>query len=141
MPSNTSYRPTKVSEFEATKLQYNPTGVRQVVTKNSDTNVDLYFTDDNLLTGLWIAGKNIADGDYLKLRIIDTDNIFEAGAGAMIKQFGKEIYLPENCDQHFDIAYPAKIVAGLTLRIVYHSVSTETDPTLLVNYKLHLVLS
>jgi hypothetical protein len=140
MPSGTVYAPIRVGDFEATKLQYNPMGVRGTISLNSTSNVDLYFTDDCMLTGMWVITSNTTLGDYIRIQVIDTDNIMGYGAGVMIKQFGGNVYLPPITDQQFDIIYPAKVLAGMSLRIAYTSTSIVLTPDFIVNYKLHKVL-
>lgn len=142
MPANTTYRPARVLDFEYSKLNYNAQGVKANPTLNETTNIDLYFSDDHLITGFWVVGADVSFGDKIDLQVVDIDNIFGLGAGTVVNQFATNIYLPSgNFDQQFDVAYPAKIFAGLSLRVVYHSsVSTGNTPSFAVNYKIHKVL-
>lgn len=142
MPSNTTYRPARVVDFEYQKLNYAAQGVMANPTINTSTNVDLYMAHDYLITGFWITGGGTTFGDKVTLQAIDTDNIFGYGAGTVLNEFATDVYLPANSfSEHFDVAYPAKIFAGLSLRIIYTSVATTgAAPSFAVNYKLHKVL-
>lgn len=139
MASNTNYAPNKVTEFQANKLQYNATGVTATITAGTTTNIDLAFTDDHLLTGFWLIGSGINPGDKIALQAVDSSNIFGYGAGTVLKQFATNIYLPATCDAQFDVAYPAKVYAGLTLRVIYTSTGI-LSPVFAVNYKIHKII-
>jgi len=142
MATNTTYRPARVNDFEYQKLNYNAKGVKANPALDTTTNLDLYFTDDHLITGFWIVGSNVTFGDKVALQVIDTDNVFGFGADTVLNQFATNIYLPVGSfSQDFDVAYPAKIYAGLSLRLIYTSTATTGDtPSFAVNYKIHKIL-
>lgn len=139
MATGTTYAPIKVADFQANKLQYNATGVTATLTAGATTNIDLAFTDDHMLTGFWLVGSNINPGDKIALQVVDSSNIFGFGAGTVLKQFATNIYLPASCDAQFEVAYPAKVYAGLSLRVVYTSTGA-TNPIFAVNYKIHKII-
>lgn len=140
MPTGTKFAPSRVDEFQADKLQFNAQGVKANPSLNTATNLDLYFSDDHLITGFWLVCSGAASGDKVALQAIDTDNIMGFGAGTVLKQFATNIYLASNFDAQFDVAYPAKIYAGLSLRIIYTSTSLLGSPFFAANFKLHKVL-
>lgn len=141
MPTGTKFAPSRVDEFEAAKLQFNAQGVKSNPSLNTTTNIDLYFSDDHLITGFWVVCSGANAGDKISLQAVDTDNIMGFGAGTVLKTFASNIYLAANFDAQFDVAYPAKIYAGLSLRIIYTStLLIGVTPFFAINYKLHKVL-
>lgn len=140
MPTGTKFAPTRISEFDAAKLQFNAQGAKASPSLNTTTNIDLYFADDHLLTGFWVVCTGAAQGDSIALKAVDTDNIMGFGAGVVLKTFASNIYIATNFDAQFDVAYPAKVYAGLSLRVVYTSTTILGSPFFAVNYKLHKVL-
>ncbi len=142
MPSNTVFDPKNSDDFDKQKMNFNSQGVMATCTLNTTTNIDLDFTDDHLVTGFWVIGDNITSGDKVDMQIIDPTNIFGFGANAVLKQFCTDIYLPTGSfHEQFDVVYPAKIITGLRLRVIYHSTLViGLQPIFKVNYKLHKVL-
>lgn len=141
MPANTTYAPMRVTDFEASKLQFNAQGIQSRPALNSTSNIDLYFSDDHLITGFWLTVAGATIGDYLSLQVVDTDNIMGYGANTVLKTFASNIFIPTSVDAQFDIVYPAKIYAGLSLRMRYTSVALLGALSVVsVNYKLHKIL-
>jgi hypothetical protein len=141
MPSNTKYNPLHVDEFEKTKLNFNAHGVNTTVVLGTTANLDYTLTDDCLITGaeLIVNGGNY--GDTLNLQVVDLSGAFTGTPGTVVNQFATNWNAPPQCDTQFDTAYPAKIYAGLTLRLVYTSTGLGVTPVFLaVNWKLHKVL-
>lgn len=141
MPTGTTYAPVSTSEFKSTKVQYAARGVSATCTLNAVTNIDLAFTEDHLLTGFWILGKDITLGDKISLQVIDSSNVFGYGAGTVLKEFATNIYITDNLDAQFEVLYPAKVIAGLSIRVVYTSTGTTgNSPFFAANYKLHKIV-
>jgi len=139
MPSLTTYRPVKVADFEATKLNYDAYGTSMIVTAGSTQNLDHTLTDDCLITGAWLVTSDGYCGDTASFQVVDTSGAFTGVPGYVISQFVTHWYLPSTTDTQLELAYPAKIYAGLTLRLVYHSTGVS-NPFIAINYKLHKVL-
>jgi hypothetical protein len=140
MPSNTTYNPVSVSDFEKNKLNYNGRGVSVTIPKGTSVNLDYTLTDDCLLTGVWLIIGRGNYGDSLTVQVLDLSNIYGYGAGAVLNTFVTNWYMPPSSATQIDIPYPAKIITGLTLRVIYTSTGTVDDPFLAINYKLHKVL-
>lgn len=139
MPSFTTYKPIKVSDFEANKLNYDAKGVSTTVTGGTTHNLDLTLTDDCLITGAWMITSDGYLGDTASFQVIDTTGMTGYPAGTVLSQFITNWYLPTAADAQFELAYPAKVYAGLTLRLVYNSTGTS-NVFLAINYKLHKIL-
>lgn len=141
MPTNTNFDPRHVGDFDKLKMNFNAQGVKNTISLNTTTNIDLDFTDDHVVTGFWVLGSGVNLGDYIDIQVVDKNNMFGLGAGAVIKQFGTNLYMPATFDMNVDVAYPAKIYAGLTLRVVYHStLLIGVAPYFAINWKVHKIL-
>lgn len=139
MPTGTTYKPTRINDFEATKLNFAAQGVAAAPTFGTTTNIDLLLTDDSLLTGAWLVVSGGTIGDYATFQVVDISGSFTGTPNTIVNTFITTWYLPVSANTQFDVAYPAKIYAGLTLRLIYHSTGLIT-PFAAINYKLHKVL-
>jgi hypothetical protein len=138
--TGSTFNPVRISDFDKTKLTFDAQGAMMTVSAGQTTNVDLTLTDDCLITGAWlVSDSNTAFGDYACLQVVDTTGITGYPAGTVLSQFVTNWYVIPNMDEQFDVPYPAKIIAGLTLRLVYISTGTN-NAFIAVNYKLHKVL-
>ena len=140
MPSNTTYNPVRTTDFEKTKLNFNGQGVTSTINAGTTTNIDYLLADDCLITGLELIVNNGNYGDFANIQVIDTTGFTGYPAGTVLEQIGTNWYLSPSTDTQFDIAYPAKIIAGLTLRIIYTSTLLVGTTFVAINYKLHKVL-
>lgn len=138
MPSNTTYNPPNINSFSKTALNAINPGVSSTVPAGTSINLDYTLTDDCLITGSWILTNNGNYGDTINFQIIDSSGIYGT-PGAILNQFINNWYLPPIVNEQINVEYPAKIYAGLTLRVIYTSTGTN-DVFLAINYKLHKVL-
>lgn len=139
MPNNTTYSPPNIASMIRTALSFNGQGVSITVPHGTNANLDYLMTDDNLMTGAWIVINNGQYGDYIHFQIVDTTGITGHPAGTILNQFITQFYVPSTLSTQLDMLYPAKIIAGLTLRCVYNSTGTS-DVFLALNFKFHEVL-
>lgn len=141
MPSNTKYNPLHVSEFEKSKLTFNAQGVNTTVILGTAKSLDYTLTDDCLLTGVELIIDGATYGDTVNLQVVDSTGAFTGTPGTVLNQFVTNWNVSSTSDAQFDMAYPAKIYAGLTLRLNYTSTGAGiTFVYLAVNWKLHKVL-
>lgn len=142
MPSGTKYAPININEYGAKDLNAALRGDLFQAVAGENTTRDLLITDDSLVDGAIVHVINSALGDKLKCQVIDKDNIFGYGANTVLGQYVTDWYInPAKTEQlDFTCPYPAKIYAGLYLRVVYISVGTN-NVDVIVNYKLHKVLA
>jgi hypothetical protein len=133
-----TYKPSKVSDFEATKLNFDARGVSAVLPHGVVTDVDLPVSDDALITGAWLVIGGATHGDKICFQVVDVAGTM-APAGTVLNQFITDWYPSASTDVQIDMAYPAKVYSGLTLRVRYTSIGSS-DAFIAVNYKLHKVL-
>ena len=141
MPTGTTFKPLSASEFTADKLNFAGHGVLASAAPGVATNIDLVMTDDCLAQGVQMLTSGSAFGDYVHMQVVDASGAFTGAPGTVLNQFGTNWYM--RGDSQFqlnkDMLYPAKVLAGMTMRIVY--VSTGLTPVqVAVNYSLHKVL-
>lgn len=138
MPSGTTYNPTHVNEFEKSKLFGNGLKVQGLAAAGTTTDFDLDLTDDNMFTGVWFIVRNGNLGDSAVLQVIDHAGVTGHGPDVLLGQF-VDWGVPDTCDEQLDFVYPAKLLAGFRLRLVYTSTGA-VQPFVICNYKLHKVL-
>lgn len=138
MPSGTTYKPWRSSDLEANKVNANAQGVTGTVPFGSNNiNIDFILTDDCLITGVVFFTNNSNYGDTVNMQIVDTSGII-APAGTVLLQVATNWNICPNNVIDVDFQYPAKIISGLTIRIVYNSAGVGIGSTsAYVNYKLH----
>ena len=145
MPSNTAYNPTHTNDFEKSKLAFDGQGVNVTVTAGQTANLDYTLTDDCLLTGVEVIIGNGNYGDTGNLQIVDSGGLIPPPYQAaypnypVLDQFGTNWNFAPTTDETFQIVYPAKIVTGMTIRLVYTSTGTN-NVFVGINYMLHKCL-
>ena len=135
MASNTTFDPQNLSAFEKTKLFKDAKGVAITATAGEDTTLDLTLDDDTLLSGGTVfLAKGAAPGDTVDFKVVHP-------TAGVIAQFITDWFVnPDSTLQQVpESNYPAKVFAGLTLRVVYHSVGS-TDVWIAVNYNKEKIL-
>ena len=138
MPTGTTYNPPNINALIKSALQFDGQGITGTAAAGTTTNFDLLIADDQLITGLWMFNNGGTYGDYVVIQVVDTTGFTGYPAGTVLQQFVKW-YMPPSFIEQFDINYPAKLIAGLTIRLAYVSTGV-TGVNVGVNYKLHKVL-
>lgn len=137
---NSTYAPKKVSDFEANKLNFNGIGLSLVCTAAAESTLDHIIADDHLITGGRIVLQNATYGDYFNIEVVDVMNVMGYGAGLVLNRFFTNYKVPEgNNSFAIESLYPAKLYAGLYLRIRYVNTGI-VDSKFSINYFLHKVL-
>lgn len=117
---NSNYNPTNVLQYEKQKLNKDADSVFATVTAGQTLNIDYQFTDDCLMLTSGLLIKDSAQGDYWKLQIVHPQYgvVFEP-----VHKWGVDF---TKCEQSIPKAnFPAKIFAGLIMRLVYISTGTQ----------------
>ena len=125
---NSTYNPMNISDLEKGKLNFNGQKIQGTCVAGGSVNVDLTLTDDHLMTGasLQLSGNN--PGDSIQFQIVHpVAGVLNQFIDWYAKEFDKEMN------------YPAKIPAGLILRLVYNSTGAS-NVDIFINYSLHKVL-
>jgi hypothetical protein len=142
---NSTFNPSNLGEFDKGKLQANHQSVSGTANFGATTYIDLDLSDDHLFTGIEIFAKGSTWGDTVTMQVVDKIGALPNGmvfpVNTVLNQFGTNIFLPEDVQEKLceDSHYPAKIFAGLTLRVAYTSIG-PSNVQVAVNYKLHKVL-
>lgn len=139
MPTNTTYKPIKVSDFEANKLNFDARGIFTQVNAGSTTCIDYDLTDDCLITGACVITSNAEYGDNTCFQVVDKTGAFTGNPNTVLNQFISNWYVCPTSELQLDIPYPAKILAGMTLRLVYSSTG-QNNVFVAINYNLHKVM-
>jgi hypothetical protein len=124
---NSDYDPQNIYDFEKSKLNKDAKGVIGTAAAGQVTNLDLTITDDMLITGGGLLAKGAAQGDTVDFQIL-------AGQNLVAQYVTNWAINPDQTQQETPKSnYPAKLPAGLTLRLVYHSVGNN-DVWIAINY-------
>jgi hypothetical protein len=128
-----TFNPQNVSEFEKSKVAKDANGVSGTAVAGQTTNIDLVLADDMLITGGFLLAQNANQGDYCHFKVM-------AGP-TLAAQFVTNWFIdPSQTKQQTPQSnFPAKIPAGLTLRVSYVNVGA-TDVWVAINYDLNKVL-
>lgn len=139
MPTN--YAPIKVSDFSSKDLNLVLQGTMFTALPGQATTHDFLITQDSLIMGAFVIVLDAALGDKIKCEVVDVNNVLGYGPGVVLGQYAVDWYMnPRSAEQlNFSAPYPAKLVTGLYLRVVYASVGITSVPVI-VNYNLHKIL-
>lgn len=88
---------------------------------NSTADIDFKLTADRFINGGRLIIDNLGSDDTMTFQVVDKDNVLGYGAGVVLDEFIKDYYIPDNATLEIKLDYPAKIVAGLYLRLKYTS--------------------
>jgi hypothetical protein len=139
--NGSSLKLNRVEIFTSDNVNTNNQGIIGIAAAGQVTNIDLKMMDDNFITGGILRTFHSTFGDYIHLQVIDIDNVLGFGTNVVLGQYCTSWYLRDDAQEQFNetTSYPAKIVAGLYLRIVYHSIG-QSDVVVTANYRLHKAL-
>lgn len=138
---NSTLKLTQTSQFASDNVNSNDQGTIVTATAGTTTNIDLKLTDDNFITGGVLRTEQATFGDSATFQVIDIDNVLGYGAGVVLGQYVTNWYMRSDEQEQINetIPYPAKIYAGLYLRVKYTSIGTS-DTQVAVMYRLHKIL-
>ena len=120
MPTNTTYDPQNINLFEKGKLNKAAEGFEFTVAAGTTQNLDIAIADDALVMTSCILIDGAVKGDYWTMQVIHpiAGVVFQGVTGWRVDFTTLNQPLPK-------ANFPAKIFAGLTLRIVYTSVGVN----------------
>lgn len=135
MPINTIYNPEKVSDFQKSKLNFAGRSITGTVNENETINADYTFIDDTLMNGGVLIVKEAKITDKVSLQVVHPTY-------GVVNEFVTEYRLAEDQQVQFklDLPYPAKLVAGLTIRCKYVASEEKGQRIFALNLLLHKVL-
>ena len=102
------------------------------------TDIDYLIPAERWINGGSLLLKNHTFGDYYTFQVVDKDNIMGYGVGVVLDEFIDCYYVDDehSSQQQLMLAYPAKLYAGLYLRLKYTSVGLN-NVTIKCNMFLH----
>lgn len=97
---------------------------KETVSANTTKDIDYLVSAERWINGGRLIVDNIGSDDKLTFQVVDKDNIFGYGAGVVLDEFIKDFYIPSTGTLEVALAYPARIYAGLYLRLKYSSTAS-----------------
>ena len=153
---NSTYAPKRYEDLNSDSCTVDNQTIQDVADAGTSTNIDLKLTDDHLITGIQLIVENANFGDTVTMQVVDNDGVLPTVYGPywtaeqpvlypnypVLRQFATNWGLSSDVQVKFDEGqlYPAKIIAGLYIRIIYTSTGTS-NVNVIANYRLHMVLT
>lgn len=109
---------------------------KDTIDANTTKDVDYKIEQERWINGGLAIVDNIGDNDVATFQIVDKDNIFGFGAGVVLDEFITNYYIPQDGKLEVKLDYPARIKAGLYIRMKYTSTHSQ-GCTLKCNLYLH----
>jgi len=126
--SGTSYDVMNMNMIDKKMVNFDGKKASYTVNAGATENIDLTLTDDSLFTGANLYSPSSCPDDEVKFQVLMGDTL--------LNQF-MDWYVAGGINK--ELAYPAKIPAGLKIRIAYKN--TCSNPiNVKINYSLHKVL-
>lgn len=133
-------------------FRFRGTSFKNTVLANTTKNIDFQITQERWVNGGQLILSSIGEDDKGTFQVVDKDYLY-AGilypadfngiawsvaqpTGVILDEFIKDYYIPNDQKLEIVLAYPARILAGLYLRLVYTSTS-NTDCVVKCNLYLH----
>lgn len=100
------------------------------------TDIEYRIIQERYINGGRLLVDNIGLNDRMTFQVVDKDNVLGLGAGAVLDEFISEYYVPQDGNLEVRLDYPARIMAGLYLRLKYTS-THASGCTVKCNLYLH----
>ena len=126
--SSSTYDPPSMSSIEKTKVNFNGQKVFASVPFGTTQDIDLTVSDDHLMTGAQLLLTGNCDMDEIQFKVVSGSTVVTQFIEWYASTFSK------------DMIYPAKVPAGLKLRVTYKNTCASGSVTVKINYFLHKVL-
>lgn len=135
MATNTQYNPQKKSDFVKDNLQFSGQVIFFECAPSSSSYSDFVLADDYMLTGGRLLVENGNINDKLYIQIVHPTY-------GVVNEFisGYRISSDTVLQLNLDLDYPAKLVAGLSIRCKYVSDSAIVTRKIALNLYLHKIL-
>ena len=129
------------SDMSGDTCKFRGIGAAFTAQAGETTNHDFKITEARLVEAPFILCRNQVWGDSISFQVIDVDNVYGLGAGALLDEFATDWYLdPDVCSQPpVQIWYSAQIDAGIWIRLKYKSLGT-VNPEIKINFSNHKFL-
>lgn len=112
-----------IFQMDADKVKFRGTGFAFTATAGTATTYDYKLLESRLIDGTQLLLKDQEFGDYVDFKVVDVDNILGYGAGTVLDTFGDTWYVTSDRQDQGKVrmVYSAELLAGLYIRLVYHS--------------------
>jgi hypothetical protein len=133
--TGSTFDPANRDEYSKYKLEVANLGVKGTCVGTTTSNIDYTLADDMLLVGIQFGVSAADDDDTVDLQVVHP-------VSGVLKQFVTDWNVFETVQIQMDAEsiFPAKVPAGLIIRLVYHCNSEATTTKVKVNLKLHKIL-
>ena len=121
---------------DAVGFRFRGASFKASVPANATQDVDYKIEQERWIDGGRALVDKIGSEDQITFQVVDKDNILGMGAGTVLDEFISGYYVPMDGNLEVRLPYPARIVAGLYLRLKYTSTHSE-GCTLKCNLYLH----
>lgn len=135
--------PRRTTDFDADKLAIRAKGVISgQAAAGTQTVFEYMFTEDRIITGGQLMLEGQVYGDKVHLEFVDVDNMLGYGYNVVLDRFVDGWYTDWlSCQQpRPKVEYPALVLMGLYLRIIYVSVG-ENPVKVAFNLEGHKIKS
>jgi hypothetical protein len=127
----------KMSPFsDAMGFRFRGVSFGCTVAQNETKHCDYHLTEERWINGGRLIVPNKGPSDKVSFQVIDKDNVMGFGNNVVLDQFITDFYIPQTGDLTVNLAYPARILAGLYLRLIYTS-THESGADVKCNLYLH----
>lgn len=106
------------------------------VAASTTTDIDFEISQERYINGGRLLIDNIGSNDKMTFQVVDKNNVMGYGANLVLDQFIKDYFVPTTGNLEVRLDYPAKIYAGLFLRLKYTS-THESGCSVKCNLYLH----
>lgn len=114
-------------------------GITGVATKGTTTTFDLKIDKDNCYcSGGEIIVKDAEHGDYIRIEIVDVDNILGYGANTVLNVYLSKWFIDYRGKNVLEVPYAGYIYENLYLRLKYTSTGSTYDVKVAANYNFHI---
>lgn len=129
-----------LSQMDADNVSYKVQGFSGSAPVNTATNIDWKFPEARYLTGGQLLVNGGSWGDTVKVQVVDVDNIYGFGAGAVLGEHVSNFMInPAVCLQiSIECPYVALIPANIYIRIRYTNTSLSTPVSIAMNMFSHI---
>jgi len=105
---------------------------------NAVTDIEYKLTAERFINGGRLLVDNIGPEDQITFQVVDKDNVLGLGVGVVLDEFISNYFVPTTGNLEVRLDYPARVPAGLYLRLKYKNTgsnSTKVKCNLYLHWK------
>lgn len=131
--TNSTYIPLNWATIDSTKVNLNVGSISGMTNPQGSASLSYVLTDDSLVYGLEFICTGAAAGDSISVQVLS--------GGVVIAAPVNNWYVLTDNEKvsEYLAAVPKKLLAGMTLNVVYNSIGTA-PAQIFINYRLLTVL-